>query len=217
MSAVAVDSFAHRFDQAGVGSSARAALLLLHGTGADEHDLIHLGQRLYPGAALLSPRGKVSEIGANRFFRRLREGVFDLDDMWMRAAELAEWISVARRHYAIADRPLVAVGYSNGANVAVAMMLRQPGVVAGAVLLRAMMPYEPPSGGDFRGLEVFFGWGREDALAPASDRARLREAFERGGARVSATLTDAGHTLTMPDILAAGEWIRDPSRGWNGA
>src|SRR5262249_53858387 len=129
-------SFIHRFEL-GVRSGARP-LLLLHGTGGNEHDLIPLGQMVAPGASLLSPRGKVLEQGMPRFFRRLAEGVFDEDDVRDRTYELADFIAAARQRYGIAAP--VALGYSNGANIAAAVMLLRQDALAGGILLRAMVP-----------------------------------------------------------------------------
>ena len=129
-------SFTHRFEP---GAKPDALpLLLLHGTGGNEHDLISLGQAIAPGAALLAPRGKVLEHGMPRFFRRLAEGVFDEDDVRRRAHELADFVEAARKEYGIATP--IALGYSNGANIAAAMMPLRPEVLGGGILLRAMVP-----------------------------------------------------------------------------
>src|SRR5438046_1466021 len=124
------------------GSSSRT-LLLLHGTGGNERDLIPLGRELDPNAALLSPRGKVLENGMPRFFRRLAEGVFDLEDLKYRTNELADFVAAAAQHYGFASDNLIAVGYSNGANIAAAMLLLRPEILHGAVLFRAMVLLVP--------------------------------------------------------------------------
>src|SRR5580700_10011226 len=129
-------SFIHRFEK-GAEPDARP-LLLLHGTGGDENDLVSLARMIAPTAPLLSPRGKVLENGMPRFFRRLAEGVFDEDDVRRRAQELAEFVEEARARYGISSP--IALGYSNGANVAAAMLLIRPEALAGAILLRAMAP-----------------------------------------------------------------------------
>src|ERR1700751_5493169 len=113
-------------------------LLLLHGTGGDENDLLQLGTMISPGSPLLSPRGRVLENGMPRFFRRLAEGVFDEEDVRHRALELGEFVQDARERYGI-EAPL-AVGYSNGANIAAALLLMRPEALSGAILLRAMVP-----------------------------------------------------------------------------
>ena len=123
------------------GSSSRT-LLLLHGTGGNERDLIPLGRELDPNAALLSPRGKVLENGMPRFFRRLAEGVFDLEDLKYRTNELADFVTAAGQHYGFATDQLVAVGYSNGANIAASMLLLRPEIMHMAILFRAMVPLD---------------------------------------------------------------------------
>src|SRR5277367_4652874 len=133
-------SFIHRFEPA--TRPGLAPLLLLHGTGGDENDLLPLGQMISPGAALLSVRGQVLEHGMPRFFRRLAEGVFDENDVRRRANELADFVADARKRYDLAAP--IALGYSNGANIAAAMLLLRPQVLAGAILLRAMVPFAQP-------------------------------------------------------------------------
>ena len=132
--------FIHRYEPATNAGS--PPLLLLHGTGGDENDLLGLGKMISPGSALLSPRGRVLEHGMPRFFRRLAEGVFDEDDVRRRALELGEFVADARKQYGIAAP--VAVGFSNGANIAAALLLLKPDVLAGAILLRAMVPLSDP-------------------------------------------------------------------------
>ena len=131
--------FIHEF----VPGSSNRTLLLLHGTGGNEHDLIPLGRELDPNAALLSPRGKVLENGMPRFFRRLAEGVFDLEDLQKRTHELADFVAAAADRYDIGNKNIVAVGYSNGANIAASTLLLRPEILAGAILFRAMIPLEP--------------------------------------------------------------------------
>ena len=155
MSTSALD-FSHRF----VPGKSSSTLLLLHGTGGNETDLIPLGHALDPQAALLSPRGKVLENGMPRFFRRLAEGVFDEKDLVHRTQELADFIERAALHYAFAADKMVAVGFSNGANIAASLLLRRPGVLRGAVLLSPMVPFEPDARPDLTGTSVFIGAGR---------------------------------------------------------
>ena len=142
--------FIHRFIPA--TQPGKPPLLLLHGTGGNENDLLPLGAQLSPGAALLSPRGKVLENGMPRFFRRLAEGVFDLADLKVRTAELTDFIAAARKAYGL-DAP-VAVGFSNGANIAASLLLTRPQALRGAVLLRAMLPFEPEPLPDLAGKPV---------------------------------------------------------------
>src|SRR5215472_5426493 len=143
-------------------ASSEATLLLLHGTGGDENDLIPLGHELWPGAALLGVRGKVLENGMPRFFRRFAEGVFDVDDLKSRTEELAQFVDAASERYEFNKKRLIAVGYSNGANIAASLILLHPHDLAAAVLFRAMVPFAPERIGDFSQVSVFIGAGRLD-------------------------------------------------------
>ena len=195
--------FHHRFEP---GTDAAAPpLLLLHGTGGDENDLIGLGHALAPGAALLSPRGPVMENGMPRFFRRLAEGVFDEADVRRRAGELAAFVAAARAAY---DLPApVAVGFSNGANIAAATLLLHPEALAGAVLLRAMVPLADPPAADLGGRPVLLLSGALDPIVPADNAARLAAGLEAAGAAVTHTVNPAGHGLSQADLTAAGAWL----------
>jgi phospholipase/carboxylesterase len=201
----AVTGFVHRFVPA--RGSSRAPLLLLHGTGGDENDLIALGQRIAPGAALLSPRGKVPENGMPRFFRRLAEGVFDLEDLRQRTAELADFVGAARRSYGIA--PPIAVGFSNGANIAASILLSRPKVLAGAILMRAMMPFEPDQMPNLLGTPVFILSGRMDPIVPADHPRQLAKLLAAAGAVVRHEVLTAGHALTQADLDLAARWLED--------
>ncbi len=190
---MAAPSFQHRFEPATDAGS--VPLLLLHGTGGDEDDLLPLGRALSPGAALLSPRGQVLEGGAPRFFRRLAEGVFDEADLVRRAGDLAGFVTASREAYGIAA-PL-AVGFSNGANIAAALMLLHPGVLAGAVLLRAMVPLSAPPAGRLQGEPVLILSGRMDPIVPADNAARLAGMLTQAGAAVTHEVLPAGHGLSQ--------------------
>jgi phospholipase/carboxylesterase len=200
-----VDAFRHRFFAA--SDPARPPLLLLHGTGGNEDDLVPLGEMLLPGAAILSPRGQVLEHGMPRFFRRFAEGVFDLEDLERRTHELADWVPMTLAHYGLGGRRPVAVGYSNGANIAAAMLLLRPEVLAGAVLFRAMTPLEPKTPPDLAGRSIFMASGRDDPFIRAEDSERLAKMLEAAGARVTTRWTDGGHALTPGDVAAAREWL----------
>ena len=180
-------------------------LLLLHGTGGDENDLIPLGEALAPGAALLSPRGKVSEHGMPRFFRRLSEGVFDLDDLRLRTGELAAFIDAARKAYGI-EAP-VAVGFSNGANIAASLLLTRPTVLRGAILMRAMLPFEPPSPVSLDGTPVLLLSGAADPMVRPASRERLAAVLAAAGAAVTNEVVSAGHNLTQRDVTLAAQWL----------
>ena len=182
-------------------------LLLLHGTGGDEDNLISLGRMLMPGAALLSPRGKVNEGGALRFFRRIREGVFDQKDLALRTDELAAFVEGAAQTYALDRGRIIAVGFSNGANIAGSLLLRRPGLVRAAVLLSPMVPFEPKPLPGLSGTEVFIGAGRADAMVPAEQTERLAELLREAGADVSVHWESSGHTITPSEIDAAKKWL----------
>jgi len=190
------------------GSSLRT-FLLLHGTGGNERDLIPLGRELDPNAALLSPRGKILENGMPRFFRRLAEGVFDLEDLEFRANELSDFVTAAAQHYEFPLDNLVAVGYSNGANIAAAMLLTRPEVLPIAILFRAMVPLIPDRLPNLSSVHVWIGAGDQDPIVPASETKRLAELLRRAGADVTIRFAKAGHGLTNHDLEAGREWLRE--------
>src|ERR687889_2502842 len=182
-------------------------LLLLHGTGGNEEDLIPLGQELLPGATMLSPRGKVSEYGAPRFFRRLAEGVFDHEDLLFRTHELAAFVESAAKEYGFDRSRIVAVGYSNGANVAASTILLHPGLLRAAVLFRAMVPFEPDLTPDLSGMPVFMAAGRMDRMIPPDNTQRLADILVEAGADVDLRWRDTGHPLTYEEVGEAKQWL----------
>jgi phospholipase/carboxylesterase len=195
--------FVHRFFPGESG----ATLLLLHGTGGDENDLVPLGRELAPDAALLSPRGKVSEYGAARFFRRLAEGVFDHEDLVFRTHELAGFIEAAAEEYGFELSRLVAVGYSNGANLAASLMLLHPGLLRAAVLFRAMVPFEPDVVPDLSGMPVFLAAGRMDQMIAPENTERLAEILREAGADLDLRWHNTSHALTYEEVAEAKEWL----------
>ena len=197
-------NFIHQF----VPGSSDRTLLLLHGTGGDERQLLDLGRELDPAAALLSPRGPVSENGHARFFRRLAEGVFDLEDLKERTDDLAEFIAAAAAHYQLAPEKIVAVGYSNGANIAASILLRRPGILRTAVLFRAMVPLQPETLPDLSAVRVWIGGGKQDVIISAGETERLAELFRRAGAGVTARFFDAGHGLTNAEFVVVQRWLK---------
>lgn len=204
-----LQGYRYRFVPANRPGTGLPVLLLLHDTGGDENDLLPLGDALLPGAALLSPRGTVSEQGAPRFFRRLAPGVFDIDDLIQRTHDLAGFVQAAAERHDLVGHPIVAVGYSNGANIAASLLLLHPGVLAGAVLFRAMVPLEPETLPDLEGTPVWLGAARFDQLIPNDDVERLEALLRTSGANVTLRWRDAGHALTPHDVQEAAEWIQD--------
>lgn len=196
--------FEHRFIPA---EDDGRTLLLLHGTGANEDDLIPLGRELDPGANLLSPRGRVLENGMPRFFRRLREGVFDEEDLVFRTRELAEFVQEAEREYGLDSSRTTAVGYSNGANIAASMLLLHPGTVGSAVLLRVMKPLQPENVPNLSGVPVLVLAGNQDEIMPAESVRRLEELLRQSGAEVDLRWQQAGHVLTRDDLAQAKGWL----------
>lgn len=203
MDALATTDFIHVYEP---GSDAgRPPLLLLHGTGGDERDLLGLGQAVAPGASLLSPRGKVLEGAMPRFFRRLAEGVFDEDDLRRRTHELADFVIWARERHAL-PAP-VAVGFSNGANIAASLLLLRPEVLAGAALLRAMSPFAKPPQAELAGKRVLILSGAMDPIVRADDAERLAQTLSGNGASVDHRVLPAGHGLSQPDIGLLKGWL----------
>ncbi len=196
--------YVHRFLP---GAPDKPVLLLLHGTGGDENDLLPLGEALLPGAARLSPRGKVLEHGMPRFFRRLAEGVFDLEDLRQRTHELADFVAAAGTAYDFGERGPVAVGFSNGANIAAAMLLLRPEVLGGALLIRPMVPLVPEQLPDLAGVPVQILAGQADPLVPAPQSEALAELLRRTGASVDVRWVVGGHGLTREDVDAGKSWF----------
>ncbi len=207
MTALESLGFIHRFIPA-PATDPSPTLLLLHGTGGDETDLLSVGRELAPAAALLSPRGKVLENGMPRYFRRLAEGVFDLEDLRARTHELADFVEAAARTYHLAPDRIFAVGFSNGANIAASLLLLRPQVLAGAVLFRAMVPLLPEDMPDLKGRPVFLATGRLDPIVTSDETERLRRLLVQAGADVTLHWEPAGHRLTLRDIEAARAWLR---------
>jgi predicted esterase len=210
MAATSLD-FVHQFVPAAGVAGAPAAggttLLLLHGTGGDENDLVPLGRAVAPGAALLSPRGKVLEGTAPRFFRRLAEGVFDLPDLVARTHELADFVRAAAERYGLDARRIVALGFSNGANIAASALLLHPDLLAGAVLLRAMVPFEPSAPVTLPGTPVYLGAGRFDPIIPPESSARLAALLEQAGARTTLVWQPTGHQLVQAELGQVRDWL----------
>ena len=198
--------FVHRFVPGKTPDS--RVFLLLHGTGGDQSDLLPLGRDLDPDAALLSPRGKVSENGSPRFFRRFAEGVFDEEDVVRRANELADFVASAASEYRFDPAGVTAVGYSNGANIAAAILLLRPEMFGGAILFRAMVPLSlPPPTANLNGKPVLLSAGASDPIVPCENAERLSGLLKDRGAAVTFRLQPAGHGLVAEDLAAATVWL----------
>jgi predicted esterase len=197
--------FIHEF----VPGTSNRTLLLLHGTGGNERDLIPLGRELDPNASLLSPRGKILENGMPRFFRRLAEGVFDLEDLKTRTNELADFVAAAARYYKLDADHIVGVGYSNGANIAASMLLLRPTILHAAILFRAMVPLVPDKLPHLSSVRVWIGSGDQDPIIAPSETQRLVSLLRGAKADVTIRFFEAGHGLTNEEIEIAGRWLKD--------
>ena len=199
--------FIHRFVPAEAGS-ADITMLVLHGTGGNEDDLLPLAKELVPGAEILSPRGKVSENGMPRFFRRLAEGVFDLEDLAFRTDELTEFLDEASTKYGFDRRRVVGLGFSNGANIAASMLLRRGAQLKGAILLSPMLPFEPDVLPDLTHVSAFVGAGLADTMV-APDKARaLVQVLRQAGANVTDYWHPGGHTITHEELRSVRAWLK---------
>lgn len=182
-------------------------VLLLHGTGGDEDDLLPVGRALAAGAGFLSPRGKVLEHGMPRFFARTAPGIWDPAEVAARASELAEWIASACALYQLDPSRLYALGYSNGANIAAALLLLNPGLLAGAALLRPAVPLNPDTLPELNGTPVLISAGATDAQVPPSGAEALGRLLSQAGAHVDIAMQNAGHELTPADFNLGRQWF----------
>jgi predicted esterase len=185
----------------------KLTFVLLHGTGGNEEDLMFLGKEIEPNASLLSPRGKVLENGMPRFFRRLSEGVFDLEDLKFRTYELADFIQNCSSHYEFNLQNTVAIGFSNGANIAASMVLLRPEVLHGAILFRAMVPLIPAYPTDLSNKKILLSAGLNDPIVPRIETENLYKIFEKNNAMITLKWQSSGHNLIQEDILIARNWI----------
>lgn len=204
--------FIHKFIPSNIkverkgGSKKVPTFLLLHGTGGNEEDLIPVARKISSEAAILSPRGKILEDGiAARFFRRLAEGVFDLEDLRFRTNELANFVNNASKTYGFDVQHVIALGYSNGANIASSMLLLRPEVLSAAILFRAMVPFVPNTLPDLSNKYIFMSSGLYDPIIPKQEAERLFSLFKNGGAKVSISWQNSGHELVMEDVKKAKE------------
>lgn len=196
--------FIHHFEK---GDTSRPALLVLHGTGGNEHDLLSLAQQIAPNASLLSPRGKVLENGMPRFFKRFPDGTFDKEDLIARTHELAEFIQESAKKYDLDLGNLYAFGYSNGANIAASLLLLHPDVLAGGILLRAMLPLTPPVIPSLKDKQILMLSGLMDPIATPEIGQSLATLFQQSGADISYKTRLSGHGLEMEDVVEAKKWF----------
>lgn len=190
------------------GAPDAPVLLLLHGTGGSPTDLLPLARELSPDSAVLAPAGPVSEYGAARWFRRLAEGVFDHEDVVRRANQLADFVLEAREKYGFGDRRVVAIGFSNGANIAAALVLLRPEVVREAALFAAMSPVPDPPATDLGGARVFLANGERDPMAPLASTEELIRLLRERGADVVTQRHPGGHQITADGVREATKWIK---------
>ena len=190
------------------GNAQGPVALTLHGTGGNEHDSVQLAEMLLPGQPVISPRGKVNEHGMNRWFARAAEGVFDVDDVIFRAGELAAFLPEALDHYGLSGRPVVALGFSNGANIGQALALLHPSAVNAVVAFSGMYPFgERDPITDATGVKIFSAGGESDPMAPHASANRLVEVARSHGAEVTRIVRPGGHGITQPEVDQASTWL----------
>ena len=199
-------SFVHRYEPPHTTPDG-TTLLLLHGTGGDESDLLPLGSVLNPRAGLLSPLGKVAEQGASRFFRRIKGGGFDARDRITRTQELAQFVEAASAHYGLDPTRIVGVGFSNGATAVASLLLLRPGILSAAALFAPSLPFVPNGLPDLVSAPVYIGAGRSDTIAQPERTMELVELLRRARANVQLSWHKGGHTLTPEQVTEARDWL----------
>jgi phospholipase/carboxylesterase len=195
----------HIFEQ----GTKKNTFLLLHGTGGTERDLIGLAREIDAEANILSVRGQVLENGMPRFFKRLAEGVFDMDDLRLRTDELKDFIDHAANDYGFDRTQVIAIGYSNGANIAANLLFRHGAVLKGAMLHHPMVPDREANIGDLSAVKVWAGAGTNDMMCPPHETEELQQLLSDAGANVSIDWFNYGHQLTMPEVQAAKAWYNE--------
>lgn len=187
----------------------KPVLLLLHGTGGNENDLLPLADIVDPEASILSVRGNVSENGMPRFFRRLAEGVFDEEDLIFRTNELNRFLDEASTTYAFDRQNIIAIGYSNGANIAASLLFHFMDALKGAILHHPMVPRRGIALPDLTGTNVFIAAGVNDPICPQQESIDLKELLEAAHASVDVQWENTGHQLTMNEVNAAKQWYQE--------
>jgi len=186
----------------------KLTLVLLHGTGGNEEDLIFLGKELEPNASILSPRGKVLENGMPRFFKRLAEGVFDIEDLKFRTHELADFIQKCSLHYKFDLKQTIVVGFSNGANIAASILLLRPDILQGAILFRAMVPLIPDEPlPNLSSKKILLSAGLNDPIVIKTETENLFRLFQKTNADITLKWQHSSHNLIQEDLVIAKEWI----------
>ena len=201
-----IADFHHRFVPGALISA--PTILALHGTGGDENDLVPLARMIDGDSAILSPRGRVSENGMPRFFRRIAEGVFDVEDLREQTAALAGFIDEAAARYHFDRTRVVALGYSNGANIAASLLLSVPNSLMGAILLRPMVPFEPSAPPALSNMPILISAGRRDPIVPTALSERLGELLQQSGANLTMLWQETGHALSPSELEEVSAWWR---------
>ena len=201
------NSFNNNNKKENENASKNLTFILLHGTGGNEEDLIFLGKEIEPNSAILSPRGKVLENGMPRFFRRLAEGVFDIEDLKFRTHELADFIQKCSLHYKFDLNQTIAIGFSNGANIAASMLLLRPDLLQGAILFRAMVPLIPDPLPDLSNKKILFSAGLNDPIVSRTETENLCRLFQKSSAIITLKWQNSSHNLIQNDVVIAKEWI----------
>jgi predicted esterase len=204
------DPFRHVFEKGSDSDDDDRTIVTLHGTGGNENDFTGIVGKVSTASAILSPRGQVLENGMPRFFRRIAANVFDEDDVVRRANELSDFILASADKYDRNPDRLTALGYSNGANIAAAVILLRPEVFSCAVLIRPLLPLQNPPLPDLNGQKILVLKGKHDAIIPSANTDRLVKTFQRAGADVTIREMDAGHEITARDVDAISEWLSGP-------
>jgi phospholipase/carboxylesterase len=186
----------------------KPTLLLLHGTGGNELDLLPLAGRIDDEASVLSVRGNVLENGMPRFFRRLAEGVFDEEDLVFRTKELNEFLDEASEKYGFDRDNIIAIGYSNGANIAASLLFHYQNALKGAILHHPMVPRKGIDLPDLTGKSVFIAAGTNDPICSPLESSELQALLEKANANVELHWENRGHQLTMEEAAAAANWYR---------
>jgi predicted esterase len=198
--------FIHKYVPASDSESGEA-IFIFHGTGGDEESLLPVAGIIMPGAAVVSPRGKVFENSMPRFFRRFSEGVFDLEDLRYRTEEMAKFVEKAKEAYGLDDKTIAAAGYSNGANIAASILLTYPGIFSKAALFHPMVPFVPERLPDLTGTDVLITAGTNDPIVDPEGTRELARLLRESGAHVELFWHDRGHSLTREELSAARTFL----------